>query len=192
MKDQAKTKKQLLSEIEELRRRIAELEKSEIKHEQMEDALKESQALLRATIESLPFDFFAIDASGRYVVQNSTCRERWGDVIGKRPEDIAGDEDNLALWKENNARAFAGEVVTGEVELKVNGDRGFYYNIISPIQYGDRIQGILGVNIDITERKHAEEALHRAHKRVQERSKDLLEVNKQLEQEIENRKQVEK
>ncbi|UCG12154.1 MAG: PAS domain S-box protein [Deltaproteobacteria bacterium] len=160
-----------------------------------EEALKESQVLLNATIESLPFDFFALDASGRYIMQNSTCRQRWGDVIGKRPEDLNVDRENLALWQDNNRRASAGEIVKGEVLLKVGGREEVSYNIISPIRDEGQIRGILGVNIDITDRKRAEEELQEARnqleRRVEQRTTELIRANEQLRNEIEERKQVE-
>lgn len=124
-----------------------------------DDALRESESRLRTAIESIPFDLFVIGNDGRYVMQNSTCRERWGELIGLRPEDAGTDEETLALWQSNNRRAFAGEAIEGEVALGPRGEQGCYYNIVSPIRDGDQIRGILGVNIDITDRKRAEQAL---------------------------------
>jgi len=124
-----------------------------------EKALIEKEAQLRTAIESLPFDFFALDETGRYIMQNSACKKHWGDLIGQRPKDSGVDKATLALWEDNNRRACADEVVEGEVALQPHGKEGFYHNIISPIHDGDRIRGILGVNIDITKHKQAEEAL---------------------------------
>ena len=195
MKDEAKSKKQLLGELVELRQRVAEMKKAEVKQSRADEALRQSEARLLAAIESVPFDFFVIDENGRYVMQNTTCRERWGDLIGKRPGDLGVDEDTLALWESNNSRAFAGEVVQEEVHFVVEGEEGFYHNIISPIRDGGQIRGILGVNIDITQCKRAEGALLQAHdeleQRVQERTRELREANKQLEGEIHERKLAE-
>ncbi len=125
----------------------------------VEEALRESEARLRTAIDSVPFDLFLIDAEGRYAMQNVACRQRWGDVVGKRPEDVAPDPECRALWQRNNRKAFAGEVVEDEIKFSLHGEEAHYYNIVSPIRDGARIRGILGMNIDITRRKLAEQAL---------------------------------
>jgi PAS domain S-box-containing protein len=162
---------------------------------QAEAALRESEARLRTAIESLPFDFFCIDKSGRYVMQNSTCRKRWGDLLGKRPEDLKVDEVTLALWKKNNSKAFAGEIVRDEVSFKVAGKEGHYQNIVLPIHEGEEIQGILGVNIDISEHTRAQEALKKAHaeleRQVEKRTAELVRANERLQQEVKERTQAE-
>ncbi|NOQ45357.1 MAG: PAS domain-containing protein, partial [Desulfobulbaceae bacterium] len=124
-----------------------------------QEALRLSEARLRAVVDSLPFDFFIMDENNRYVMQSSGSKEAWSDITGKRLEDLVTDKSTLALWQDNNRRAFAGEVVKGEVEFKTPEKSGFFYNIISPIREGESIRGVLGVNIDITDLKKAEEAL---------------------------------
>lgn len=127
---------------------------------QAEEALRVSEARLRTVIESIPFDFFFIDEDGRYAMQNPAMERHWGwDLVGKRPDDYAPDEETLALWLDNNRRAFAGEVVEGEVSFPVAGEVRDFYNIISPVREKGRITGILGVNIDISDRKRMERAL---------------------------------
>jgi two-component system cell cycle sensor histidine kinase/response regulator CckA len=136
-----------------------------------EEALRLSEARLRAAIDSLPFDFFMLNENGRYVMQSAGSLPHWGDIRGKRPADLAPDESTLALWEENNRRAFAGEIVTGEAEFKAPKESRFFYNIISPVRDGERIRGILGVNIDITERKQAEEERKKLEATLQESQK---------------------
>ncbi len=136
-----------------------------------EEIVRTGEARLRAAVESLPFDFFMLSPEGRYVMQNSVCKRHWGDSVGKCPEDLRLDEETLTLWQTNNRRALAGEVVEGEVELTPQGEKGYYHNIISPIRDGDEIRGILGVNIDITARRQAEEALQKINDELEERVK---------------------
>ena len=157
-------------------------------HRCAEEELRESELRLRAAVESLPFDFFMLDKDGRYVMVNSVARANWGIHPGQRPEDVCPDEATLALWRSNNRRAFAGEVVRGEVEMAPRGRKGHYYNVISPIRRGEEIRGILGVNIDITARKQAEEALQRAKDELEERVRART---AELEAEVDHRHRVE-
>jgi PAS domain S-box-containing protein len=146
--------------------------------EHVRDAVRESETRLRTVVESLPFDFFLIGPDGRYVMQNSACKRNWGDGIGKRPEDLCPDKHTWAMWEANNHRAFAGEVVEGEVAFQSPTGTRYCHNIISPIRDGDEIRGILGINIDITQR-------------VRDRTAQLEASNRLLEAEVEHRKQVE-
>ncbi|PKK84464.1 MAG: hypothetical protein CVT49_03825 [candidate division Zixibacteria bacterium HGW-Zixibacteria-1] len=127
-----------------------------------EEALRESEARLRSTVESLPFDFFALDENGRYILQNSVCRMHWGDLIGTNPEEAEVRDEVKQIWHENNRRALAGETVEGEVEYLFSGQVEHYYKIIAPIYYQGRIKGILGLNMDITDRRRAEDELRKA------------------------------
>ena len=110
-----------------------------------------SEAWSRTLIDSLPFDIFVIGSDGRYVLQNAYCRKNWGDIIGKRPEDVCADEETLALWKSNYARAVAGDTVEEDVSFRVKGEEKRFHNIISPIHENDAITGVVGINVDITE-----------------------------------------
>ncbi|MGA3115424.1 MAG: PAS domain S-box protein [Syntrophobacteraceae bacterium] len=126
---------------------------------QAEDALHNSKAYLAATIESIPFEFWVMGPDGCYTMQNHISRGRYGDAIGKRPEDICPNESILSIWQDNNRRAFAGEVVKGEVLFVFGNEERYFYNLVAPIHDRDRICGILGINVDITERKQTEESL---------------------------------
>jgi PAS domain S-box-containing protein len=121
---------------------------------------KEHEALLNATIESLPFEFFAIDSTGCYAMQNATTIHHWGNVIGKRPEELPADPSQIDMWSENNRRAMAGEMITKETAYELPGGTRYLQEILTPIKNrnGD-ILGILGMNIDQSEQKKAELAL---------------------------------
>jgi PAS domain S-box-containing protein len=150
-----------------------------------ERELAKHRVMLQVTIDCLPFNFFAIGLDGRYMLQNAVSKAQQGaDVVGRRPEEVCPNEHDLAIWLDNNRRAFAGEKVEGEVTLSLTGGERFYYNVIAPISDGRELYGILGVNVDITERKRAEEALQKAHdeleEKVKERTAELTKANDEL------------
>ncbi|MHA1684415.1 MAG: PAS domain-containing sensor histidine kinase [Promethearchaeota archaeon] len=144
------------------------------------EALGESEARLRTAIESFPFDFFILDENHTYVMQNSTCKEHWGDVVGKQPEDVSQGNDVLEVWRNNNARAYNGETVKEEVSFNIKGQLHYLYNIISPIYDGEIQKGILGLNIDITERKLAEMKVHDLLERENQQLKELDEMRQEF------------
>ncbi|MGA2936367.1 MAG: PAS domain S-box protein [Syntrophobacteraceae bacterium] len=143
----------------ELAKTNADLEAELAERKRVEESLRQNEARFPATIENLPFDLWMLGSDGFYIMQNSTCKIRYGEIIGKRPEDVCPDNDTLQIWKNNHRRAFNGEVVEGEVRFVFDGDERFYRNIVCPVRDGNEIRGILGVNIDITESKQTERQL---------------------------------
>ena len=118
---------------------------------------RESEARLRAVVESLPFEFWVIDRDGRYVLQNPASRSAWGERIGKLPGETDTPPDLLRGWLENNRRALAGEVVRTEQHWVQDGESRHVEKIIAPVLSGDRVLGAVGINIDVTERYEAAE-----------------------------------
>ncbi len=181
-------------EGEALRARIEELERELARRKQAEVELMRDRALLHAAITNLPFDFFALDKTGRYILQNPSFQRAYGNLLGRRPEDADADPSLKKLWIENNRRALQGEVVSGEVEIPGAQGKRFYYNVLAPVHMDGEIAGIQGVNIDITRLKQTEEKLREVRDeleaRVAQRTEELRRVVQQLEQEVAKHKQT--
>ena len=126
---------------------------------QAETQLQARESLLRAVVDNVPFEFWARDCDGRCFMENARLVAHWGSILGRCQEDTGLSPAELAIWQANNVRALAGEVVDEEVTYCVNDEPHTFQNIIAPIRSGDTIRGILGVNIDITERKRAVDTL---------------------------------
>lgn len=121
-----------------------------------EARLEASEARLRTAIESLPFDFWICDADGRYIMNNSTCRAHWGSHIGQLPQESDITAAVTAKWAETNQRVLSGETLRYETSYGVGDERRDVEAILAPVHSDGQIIGLVGVNIDITERKQAE------------------------------------
>ncbi len=111
-------------------------------------------------LRNLPFDFWARDTSLRIIMQSDESIRLWGDLGGIPFEAANVAPEFMDAWLSTNLRVLAGEVVSGEkVYTHADGPPRTYQAIIAPIREGEKTLGILGINIDITERKRAEEAV---------------------------------
>lgn len=157
--------------VQERTRELAEanarLEAESGERRRAEAAARETAARLRAVIECLPFDLWACDADGRYVLQNPASRRIWGDRVGLRPEETDSPPEVVARWLEHNARALAGETVRGEDSHPVGGELRHVEKVLAPIESEGRVLGCVGVNIDVTERKRAADTLRASEERLQ-------------------------
>ena len=71
MKDEQKTKKQLINELGHLRQQIAELEEAEAESKLTEREVGKSEERYRALVETIPHGVQEIDSSGTITFVNS-------------------------------------------------------------------------------------------------------------------------
>jgi PAS domain S-box-containing protein len=122
-----------------------------------EEALFRKEALLQAMLRNLPFDFWARDTQQRLIMQSDESVKLWGDLIANQDEDWNFDAITVENWRRNNQKVLQGEVVVEDCSLITrDGTRRDFHSLVVPIREGETILGILGINIDITERNLAE------------------------------------
>ena len=151
----------------ELRRTARSLERELTDRQEAERARRETEARLTAAIESLPFDFWLTDTDGRCVLQNTLDREAWGDAIGRKLVDTTDDPRLRERWAASNRRALAGQIVRSEEHYELRGRLCDVEEIVAPVRLDNAIIGLVGVNIDLTDRKRTEAALEIAQRRLE-------------------------
>ncbi len=120
-----------------------------------------SEPELQALLEALPFDVWERDADGVLIRQNAMSLRNWNVPLGSRVGDMVSD-GTAKLWNELNARAYGGEIVSWPVEYEIAGKRVNHINLIAPVRDGDRICGLVGVNVDVTATHEAQRQLSRS------------------------------
>ena len=185
----------------ELNEANAQLQAEIEQRSRMEQALRESEALYHSLVDYLPLCIFRKNRDGRYVFVN----RRYCEVFQKTEDDIMG-KSAMDIFDEPLARKYvaddqrvmdSGSVFHDIEEHRLKDGKKRYVEIFKAPVYshsGDLI-GVQGAMWDVTERKQAEEALDKAHHdlehRVQERTEELVQANRNLQLENEERKRAE-
>ncbi|MCX5857601.1 MAG: PAS domain S-box protein, partial [Deltaproteobacteria bacterium] len=167
MIDEKKGEKALITELVGMRQRIVGLEKLNVEHNRVEEALRESQQLLRLVLDAIPVRIFWKDREFNYL----GCNHAFAKDAGlESPEEIIGKSDFDLVWKEQVEiyRSDDRMVIESGVpklnyeEPRTTPEGGLIWLRTSKIPLLDaagKIKGVLGTYEDITERKQAEEAL---------------------------------
>ncbi len=168
---------------------------------QIEKALQEQLHFLQTLIDTIPNPIFYKDTKGQFLGCNKAFELRMGlskgQIIGKTshdlfPEDLAEDYQQMDTALLENP----GEQVHETTLHYADGDiRDVLINKGTFANADGVVAGLVGVTVDITERKKAEMALQKAYdeleRRVEQRTVELARSNKELKVEIVERLQAE-
>ena len=86
MKDERKTNAELINELMKLRRRVKDLEASEIHLKQLEEDLWESEERFRILYENAPIPYQSLNEDG-YIIE---ANQAWLDTLGYSAEEVMG------------------------------------------------------------------------------------------------------
>ncbi|MHC1741499.1 MAG: PAS domain S-box protein [Syntrophobacteraceae bacterium] len=166
-----------------------------------EKELRDQLHFLQTLIDTIPNPVFYKDTEGRYIGCNKAFEERLGskreEIVGKTVYDLMAPE--LAEKYNRLDHELFGEPGEQVFESALLFADGLTHEVmVNRATFTDadgNIAGLVGVNVDITDLKHAEDALRRAHdnleKRVQERTAALAKANDELLNEIAERQRAE-
>jgi len=159
--DTRKTKRELISELTELRQRITELEASEVKHKRPQAELQESEERYRTLFETIRDAVIASGPDGRIISANPAAATMLGY---RRPEELISmpaselypdPKQREALFQELMEKGY---VQNYELLLKKE-DGTPIHTLLSAVTHRDRKGNILrtdGIFTDITEFKQAQ------------------------------------
>lgn len=197
MKDKEKTREQLTEELEELRRRVAELEATQTKHLAVERVLQQMEQEKQTILDSLVEHVIFHDMEMRVQWANrAAC-----DSVNMSREELVG-RHCYELWPKRTEACEDCPVQlarqTGQpqaIEKTTQDGRSWYIKGSPVLDSNGHFVGMVELTLDITERKQAEEGLRQVHdeleNRVEKRTADLVRANEQLRQEIRERKEAE-
>lgn len=201
MDENGKTREDLLGELNELRCRIRELEDEKEVRRRVEHALHDQLHFLQTLIDTIPNPIFYKDAGGIYLGCNKAFEARLGlkreKIVGKStydifPKDLARRYHAL----DTHLLSSPGEGVFDTSLTYADGKR--HDVLIYKGTFTDSkgvLAGVVGVSVDMTERKRAEQALQKAHDdlevRVAKRTAELAKAVEELRVEVEERKRAE-
>lgn len=167
-----------------------------------EDRLKQNVDFLQAVMNGTSDAIFVKDLQGRYLLIN----ESGARMLGKTVEEVIGHDD-FAFFEDATAKQnqmedqrtlSRSETRTYEARLTLaDAEEAQYYHITKG-PYRDalgRLVGVVGIAIDITERRRTQEHLERAkaelEQRVTARTAELLKANQRLRLEMNERSKAE-
>jgi two-component system, chemotaxis family, CheB/CheR fusion protein len=164
-------------------------------------ALRESEENLKLLIEcATDYAIFTLDLDGKINSWNAGAERTFGfteaEIIGQPSSILFTPEDRERSEPENEMQTalLTGRAADERWHIRKDKSRFYASGVLTQLRNG-YLRGYVKIARDLTERKKAEEELQRAHneleKKVEERTHELANINKSLQEEIAERKHAE-
>jgi two-component system, cell cycle sensor histidine kinase and response regulator CckA len=145
------------------------LVQSQLLHSSQE--LQKNLSLLEGITEGTTDSVFVKDLQGRYLMMNSAGARRLGksieEVVGKDDSELFTPENGCQVMERDRTIIQAGEARTYEEVGISGGVTRIFLSTTGPYRDATgRIVGLLGISRDITDRKRAEEEIHKSQQRL--------------------------
>ncbi len=149
----------------------------------LESERDRANSLIQTFFDSLPGAAFAKDREGRYLLGNPVFAAAVGHdqepFIGKNDLELLADEDQARTIMANDAAIIAsGEMRQIEEALRLpNGEMSYWLAVKAPFKDAEgQPQGLMGISLDMTERRKVEQRLRFLADEIDHRAKNLLGV----------------
>ena len=130
---------------------------------QIQKALEESENRLHSVIDHAPIIIWATDQNGKFTFSKGLVFDRLGlnqeELVGRSVFDMYADNEQIIS---DTRRALAGETFSSVVEVE---DIVFESRYTPLKDNHGFVRGMIGVAVDVTERKRALDALHESEER---------------------------
>ncbi len=201
LKDEDKTKEQLIHEMKELRQQIAELARVKAQHNQAEEALRMNEEKYR-TVADFTYDWEDwLGPHGKYIYVSPSCE--W--ITGYRPDEFVSDPDLVIkithpddrdLVEEHFREILRGSIAIHNIDFRIitrSGEVRWISHYCQPVYSKDgNFLGSRSSSRDITQRKKIEEELKQLTNELERFNVELSTANEQLKKEMEVRVTTEK
>ncbi|TWH23157.1 MULTISPECIES: HWE histidine kinase domain-containing protein [unclassified Aminobacter] len=147
------------------------------------ERLRATGSFLREFVEAVPGAVYAKDRAGRIPLGNEAFAEAvgWqsGGFVGKNDLELLADKDLARTVMDNDQRIMAGHGRSQIEEMlrAEDGSTSYWLSTKAPFTDEDgNVAGLVGVSVDITERKRFEQQERLRAQEVEHRNKNLLGV----------------
>jgi PAS domain S-box-containing protein len=162
MKDQDKSKEELINELSELRLEVDSLRLKTLNDKELD----RERTLLVTLVDMLPAYIYIKDCESRFQIVNLACARFMGasstkELIGKTDRDFY-PSDVAASFRADELNVLRGKSIINQEQLTISADGVQRILLTTKVPFRNsemKIVGLVGSSIDITDSKKAENAL---------------------------------